>query len=310
MNSLAASALSFPPPTRFPAYARAVQSLPLLAEEDERRLVEEWQDRGDREAARQLVMAHLRLVVKVVREHEGYGLPAGDLAQEGTVGLMRAVHKFLPRKGVRLSSYALPWIEAEVREYILRNWRLVRMATSGWAKKLFFGYRRAMREVDNFGPARPPQIRRQEVAQLLGVTPEQVEQAAGYFEGEDLAIPGSDLDSQSGQHHSVALDAELSNRPVALLSPPASTPEDVAIAEERARLLPVVMSQALATLSCRERTVVEARLLQSPPEGLKELGARLGVSAERVRQIERAASSKLQDHLAPQKDILLLGWNN
>jgi RNA polymerase sigma factor (sigma-70 family) len=145
-----------PSPLNFEAYARAVQALPFLDDARERELAMAWKTTQDKGAAWELVMAHLRLVVRVVRDQAGYGLSPGDLAQEGTVGLMKAVHRFDPDRGIRLAAYAIKWIEAEVREYIMRNWRLVRLGSGSAMKKLFFGYRQALTSLRRSIQARWP----------------------------------------------------------------------------------------------------------------------------------------------------------
>jgi RNA polymerase sigma-32 factor len=291
--------VSLPSPTQFPAYARAINALPLLTEEQEASLVRAWQEDDDREAARQLVLAHLRLVVRVVRDHEGYGLPAGDLAQEGTVGLMRAVQKFLPKFGVRLASYALAWIEAEVREYILKNWRIVRMSTSGWGKKLFFGYRKAMNDVADYGPARSSNLHQEEVAKMLGVSVSQAAIAAQFFGTTDVSIDVQDDPNDADQRPgSMALVA-------ASMTSLELTPEEHCADQEHESQLSDVLQKALQFLPARDRDIVSSRYLSSPPKALQPLAKKWGISAERVRQIEAVSLKKLRIIIEDGSDEML-----
>lgn len=276
--------LTLPSPSQFEAYARAVQQWPMLSEEEERRLISAWRENQDRGAARDLVASHLRLVVRVVRDHKGYGLSEGDLAQEGTVGLMRAVHKFDPSVGVRLAAYAVRWIEAEVREFIFKNWRLVRLGGTSAMKKLFFGYRATVASLREMKADRSAGVTAEEVSQAMGLTEDQVHQARAYFGGRDLGLEGPRSDDDDSPSDALMLEA--------LVDDNAGVAAQV---EETDRVAAVhrAVHQAVARLPERDRAVLMARRLTSPPKGLAELGGELNISAERVRQIEQRAAARL-----------------
>jgi len=281
---LPSTGLSLPSPSQFEAYARAVQQWPMLSEEEERRLVQAWREHRDRDAARDLVASHLRLVVRVVRDHKGYGLSEGDLAQEGTVGLMRAVHKFDPAVGVRLAAYAVRWIEAEVREFIFKNWRLVRLGGTAAMKKLFFGYRATVASLRDMKADRAAGVTAEEVSQAMGLTEEQVQQARAYFGGRDLALEGPRSDEDDSPSEALMLEALVDDS------------EGMAAQVEEADRVEAVqraVRQAVEQLPERDRQVLMARRLSSPAKGLAELGGELGISAERVRQIEQRAAARL-----------------
>lgn len=285
-----ASALSWPTlpsPTDYPRYVRAVQAIPMLEEAEERELATAWRDRQDKQAAWRLVLAHLRLVTKVVREHAGYGMSPGDLAQEGTVGLMKAVRKFDPARGIRLGVYALRWIEAEVREYIVRNWRQVKLGTTAAMKKLFFGYRHTVAALRELGEDRDVVPTTQAVAQAMDLSPAQVAQAEAFFRGQDMGL-SSLLAAEEGDQAERADVALLAWEQADGTSPEAAV-EELDWEQQRHRQL----AQALRQLPPREREILEARRLQEPPVGLVELGERYAISAERVRQLENQAMKKV-----------------
>lgn len=285
--SPAASTL-LPSPSNFEAYARAVQQWPMLDESEEKRLVRDWREKGDRTATWELVASHLRLVVRVVRDHRGYGLPEGDLAQEGTVGLMRAVQKFNPSVGVRLAAYALRWIEAEIKEFIFRNWRLVKLGGTAAMKKLFFGYRQTVASLRDLKADRTASVTADEVAQTMGLGEEQVRQARAYFSGRDLALEGPAGDDTESPSDALMLEALPSNQ---------DTPEMLVEEQDRQAAVHSLVHRALAKLPERERAILVARKMTSPAKGLAELGAQWGVSAERVRQIENKAAIALGKEL-------------
>lgn len=280
-----------PSPTQFDAYARMAQQWPMLSEAEEKDLVAAWRESQDAEAARALVLSHLRLVIRVVRDHRGYGLPEGDLAQEGTVGLMRAVHRFDPAVGVRLAAYAVRWIEAEVREFIFKNFRMVRMGASSAMKKLFFGYRQTLASLRALGDDREVGVSVQEVAQAMGVSQAQAELAHAFFGGRDLGweTPGSGEEADAGPNQALMLEALPSDAPT-----PAILVEN---ANSRQAIVGTVQ-RALAQLSERDRAIVQARRLTTPAVGLAELGQQWGVSAERIRQLEQRAVAQLKSALA------------
>lgn len=279
---------TLPSPSNFEAYARAVQQWPVLSAERERDLIQAWRDRGDRDAARDLVASHLRLVVRVVRDHRGYGLSQADLAQEGTVGLMRAVHRFDPSVGVRLAAYAVRWIEAEIREFIFRNWRLVRLGSSAAMRKLFFGYRQTMEALRAMKAPRQAGIGAAQVAQALGLTAAQVDQVRLYFGGRDLALEAPWVETEGGWDEAPSQALMLEALPDDTAGPAAQAEED-----DRQQAMKTAVGAALAELPERDRAILVARRLDAPPVGLAELGERWGISAERVRQIEARAAQRM-----------------
>lgn len=263
-------------------YIQAVNSIPLLTADEERALAERLQDHGDLEAARQLVMSHLRFVVHIARTYAGYGLPQADLIQEGNIGLMKAVKRFDPKQGVRLVSFAVHWIKAEIHEYVLRNWRMVKVATTKAQRKLFFNLRKMKSRLGWFN-----QDEVNAVAEELGVTPEDVSEMEMRMNGQDHSFDGWDDD-----------DNETSFAPVHFLEDKSS---DVAAEyendnwENRAEQR---LSNALKSLDERSQDIIKARWLDEDHKlTLQELADRYSVSAERVRQLEKNALKKLKDAL-------------
>jgi RNA polymerase sigma-32 factor len=275
------------------AYITAVNRLPMLTQEDETQLARRLRDHGDLEAAGRLVLSHLRLVVSVSRQYLGYGLPQGDLIQEGNVGLMKAVKRFDPEQGVRLVSYALHWIKAEIHEYILRNWRMVKLATTKAQRKLFFNLRSMKQSLK--GDASDGQSHRstlsaaeiERIARDLNVKPAEVIEMETRLSGGDVALePQTD-------------DSEESFAPIAYLADETGEPTQVLESRRRDALSTDGLARALATLDPRSRRIVEERWLQvnddsSGGKTLHELAAEFGVSAERIRQIEVAAMKKMR----------------
>lgn len=280
----------FPSPSNFEAYARMANAMPMLEEKREEALVQAWREHQDADAARELVLSHLRLVVRVVRDHRGYGLPEGDLAQEGTVGLMRAVHRFDPRVGVRLAAYAVRWIEAEVREFIFKNFRMVRLGASSAMKKLFFGYRKTLAALREMGDERGPEVSSQDMAKAMGVTVEQAEVARAFFTGRDLGweAPSQDAEEGAGPSDGLMLQA---------LPLEHETPATLVEGDSTRQAIVRSVQAALSDLSERDQAIVRARRLTTPAVGLAELGAQWGISAERVRQIEQRAVKLLETSL-------------
>ncbi|NRF66777.1 RNA polymerase sigma factor RpoH [Aquincola sp. S2] len=275
------------------AYITAVNRLPMLSQEDESQYARRLRDEGDLEAAGRLVLSHLRLVVSVSRQYLGYGLPQGDLIQEGNVGLMKAVKRFDPEQGVRLVSYALHWIKAEIHEYILRNWRMVKLATTKAQRKLFFNLR-SMKQSLKSGASDEQSHRNtlsaseiERIAQDLNVKPAEVIEMETRLSGGDIALePQTD-------------DSEESYAPIAYLADDSGEPTQVLEARRRDALSSDGLTQALAALDPRSRRIVEERWLQvnddsSGGKTLHELAAEFGVSAERIRQIEVAAMKKMR----------------
>ncbi len=279
------------------AYVRAVQDIPMLEADEEKALARRLRDQQDLQAAGKLVLSHLRLVVSISRQYVGYGLPQGDLIQEGNVGLMKAVKRFDPDQGVRLVSYAMHWIKAEIHEYILRNWRMVKVATTKAQRKLFFNLRslkhqfKADADDAHIGRSAFSESEIQRVAQELDVRPEDVIEMETRLAGGDVA-----LDAPSDDDHEGAM------APVAYLADDRHEPTRVIESHHRDWLATDGITQALAQLDARSRRIVEERWLKVNDDGsggmtLHELAAEYGVSAERVRQIEVAAMKKMRKAL-------------
>ena len=259
------------------AYIQTVNRFPILSLEQEQGFARRFRDQNDLGAARQLVLSHLRLVVAVARGYLGYGLPHADLIQEGNIGLMKAVKRFDPDRGVRLVSFAIHWIKAEMHEYILRNWRLVKVATTKAQRKLFFNLRSMKKDL---APMSVADVER--VAEELKVKPEEVVEMETRLSGQELAFEGEP-------------DDEESYAPVHYLADEATEPLRLLEAEESERVRSDGLQKALATLDARSRRIVEARWLREKDAAtLHELAAEFDVSAERIRQIEAKALDKMR----------------
>ena len=287
-----------PPLGNLDAYISAANRLPMLTLEQEQEFARQWRDNQDMQAAGKLVLSHLRLVVSISRQYLGYGLPHADLIQEGNVGLMKAVKRFDPEQGVRLVSYALHWIKAEIHEYILKNWRMVKVATTKAQRKLFFNLRsmkQGMRaEVSDANAHRqslnPDQVN--QVADSLHVKPEEVLEMEARMAGGDVV-----LDPNPGD------DGEDAFGPISYLTDVRHEPTAVMEAHQRDVLSSDGLAMALEGLDARSRRIVEERWLKVNDAGsggmtLHELAAEYGVSAERIRQIEVAAMKKMKASLA------------
>jgi RNA polymerase sigma-32 factor len=288
-----------PPLGNLDAYVSAVHRLPMLSADEESSLARALRERGDLQAAGRLVLSHLRLVVSVSRQYLGYGLPQGDLIQEGNVGLMKAVRRFDPDQGVRLVSYAIHWIKAEIHDYILKNWRMVKVATTKAQRKLFFNLRsmkHALKQsASDDGESwrntlTPTEVQR--VAGELGVKPEEVVEMETRMAGGDTALEPS---SDDGDDTVFA--------PIAYLADERSEPTQQIEARHRDWLASDGIVKALDALDARSRRIVEERWLKVADNGsggmtLHELAAEYGVSAERIRQIEVAALKKMKKALA------------
>ncbi len=280
------------------AYISAVNRLPMLTSEEEQQFARRLRDEADVQSAGRLVLSHLRLVVSVSRQYLGYGLPHGDLIQEGNIGLMKAVKRFDPDQGVRLVSYALHWIKAEIHEYILKNWRMVKLATTKAQRKLFFNLR-SMKQGFKSGAsdadAHRNTLSSAEIAQMatkLNVKPAEVIEMETRLSGGDVA-----LDPQTD-------DNEESYAPIAYLADDASEPTRVLEARRRDALSGDGLVMALEVLDARSRRIVEERWLNVNDDNsggmtLHDLAAEYGVSAERIRQIEVAAMKKMRKALEP-----------
>jgi RNA polymerase sigma-32 factor len=267
------------------AYIAAVQRIPLLTLEEETEFARRLRDEGDLDCARRLVMSHLRVVVAVARQFLGYGLPHADLIQEGNVGLMKAVRRFDPERGVRLVSFALHWIKAEIHEYVLRNWRLVRVATTKAQRKLFFNLRSMKGDTPVLDPAQIDTI-----ARTLEVRAEDVIEMEERLAGREISIDAPVDDDGESQS------------PIAWLKASGAEPTQVLARREREQLHGEGLQRALEALDERSRRIVESRWLVDHSEGggatLHDLAAQFGVSAERIRQIEAKALKTMRTALA------------
>jgi len=264
------------------AYIQSVARFPLLSADEEHQLGKRLRDDNDLDAARQLVLSHLRLVVSIARGYLGYGLPHADLIQEGNIGLMKAVKRFDPDRGTRLVSFAIHWIKAEIHEYILRNWRLVKVATTKAQRKLFFNLR-SMKS--GLAPMTGADIER--IATELRVKPEEVVEMETRLSGQEIAFEAD--------------EDEDAYAPVQYLADPDAEPSRVLEAEESSRLQSGGIEDALAALDPRSRRIVEARWLrEKDPATLHDLAAEFKVSAERIRQIEAKAMEKMRAVLKKQ----------
>ena len=266
------------------AYLQAISTLPVLKADQERQLAERWQQHSDLDAARQLVVSHLRFVVHIARGYVGYGLPLADLIQEGNVGLMKAVKRFDPSQGVRLVSFAVHWIKAEIHDFVLRNWRIVKVATTKAQRKLFFNLRGAKKHLGWFSPDEV-----KAVAADLGVSPETVTEMESRLSGHDISldpIPQAADDEERVSPISYLMD-ESGNDPASMLEE-----------EDWAQKTTQGLTVALNSLDARSRDILQRRWLSDTKPTLHELAAEYGVSAERIRQIESSAIKKLQVQLA------------
>ena len=261
-------------------YLQRAYSLPVLSAEEERALALRLRDEGDVEAARALVLHNLRFVIHVARSYSGYGLPLGDLVQEGSIGLMKAVKHFDPAVGVRLVTFAVHWIRAEIHEYVLRNWRIVKMATTKAQRKLFFNLRKAKKRL---GWMNDQEV--DAVAEDLGVSPREVREMEARLGQPDVA-----LDREPD-------DDEAPRAPPLLLPAPDADPAALLEAQDHADHRRGRLAAALAGLDERSRAILQQRWFVEPKRTLQELAADYGVSAERIRQIEAAAMKKLRAEL-------------
>jgi RNA polymerase sigma-32 factor len=279
------TALAFPTPASLGSldhYIQAVNRFPLLTAEQEAEFGRRLQRHEDLDAARQLVLSHLRLVVAVSRNYLGYGLPQADLIQEGNVGLMKAVRRFDPERGVRLVSFALHWIRAEIHDYILRNWRLVKVATTKAQRKLFFNLRSMKKTSATLTSAEAKAIARD-----LGVKPEEVVEMETRLSGRDIA-----LDPQPDEEGSAVA-------PIAYLTDGEDEPAQILERAQTAENRRTGLTRALAKLDDRSRRIVEARWLrEEDPATLQDLADEYGVSAERIRQIESKALKSMRAQMS------------
>jgi RNA polymerase sigma-32 factor len=265
-------------------YIQAAFSVPVLSAEEEHSLAVRLHRDNDLDAARQLVMAHLRFVIRIARGYSGYGLALGDLIQEGNIGLMKAVKRFDPDVGVRLVSFAVHWVRAEIHEFILRNWRIVKIATTKAQRKLFFNLRSKKQRLGWMNRAEVDAV-----AEDLGVKPETVLEMESRLSGHDIGydLAGNDEDEDT---RPVA--------PAAYLTDESNDPAVVAEQHDWDNQARSKLQDALLALDDRSRDILEARWLAEDKTTLHDLAARYGVSAERIRQLEKNAIGKLKKTLA------------
>ncbi len=266
----------------FDQYMRAIKAFPVLTAEEEFEYATRLKKFNDLEAAQKLIVSHLRLVASIARGYMGYGLPQSDLIQEGNIGLMKAVKRFDPDRGVRLVSFAMHWIKAEMHEYIVRNWRLVKTATTKAQRKLFFNLRSMKKGFDTLNPDEVNHIARE-----LKVKPEEVMEMEYRLNGQEIS-----LDTQLDD------DGEESFSPIAYLEAETPEPSEFLANQQSEQLQSIGLSKALASLDERSRRVLEARWLnENANSTLHDLASEFGVSAERIRQIEQKAMQKIKMRL-------------
>jgi len=267
------------PGANLEAYMRTVNSIAVLSAEEERELGERLFYEEDLEAARQLVMSHLRFVVHIAKSYSGYGLPQGDLIQEGNVGLMKAVKRFNPEKGVRLVSFAVHWIKAEIHEFVLRNWRIVKVATTKAQRKLFFNLRKSKKELRQFTAKEI-----ESVAADLNVSPKDVREMEGRLGAYDAAF-----DAPADQDDEKAVFA-----PANYLEDKSADPAMLLESENYTESANNQLRYAMANLDERSQDILQQRWLADEKATLHELAAKYSVSAERIRQLEKSAMEKLK----------------
>ncbi|MDY7218370.1 RNA polymerase sigma factor RpoH [Denitrificimonas sp. JX-1] len=271
------------PGANLEAYVHSVSSIPVLTAEEERDLGERLYYHQDLDAARQLVMAHLRFVVHIARSYSGYGLPQGDLIQEGNVGLMKAVKRFNPEVGVRLVSFAVHWIKAEIHEYVLRNWRIVKVATTKAQRKLFFNLRSQKKRLAWLTNSEADAI-----ADSLGVETREVREMESRLTGSDMSFDPADNDDDEGSYLSPAHYLEDHSQDPALQLEAADSAESSNHS----------LHEALSQLDERSRDILQQRWLSDEKVTLHDLAAQYGVSAERIRQLEKNAMKKIKGSIA------------
>ncbi|MDJ0956380.1 MAG: RNA polymerase sigma factor RpoH [Arenicellales bacterium] len=262
------------------SYIQAVNAAPVLSAEQERDLAIRYTENNDLDAARELVMSQLRQVVRVARGFTGYGLPLADLIQEGNIGLMKAVKNFDPGRGVRLVSFAVHWIKAEIYDYVLRNWRIVKMATTKAQRKLFFNLRKSKKRL---GWLKEHEI--DQIAENLDVPTHTIREMEARMGGLDVSFDGDDTDDECSAPASYLPDLQYN-------------PERLAVMADEAQSRNFQLQQAIETLDPRSQDIVRRRWLDEQKPTLHELAAEYDVSAERIRQIEKRAMQRMKDQLA------------
>jgi RNA polymerase sigma-32 factor len=262
------------------SYIRTVNGYPMLTAEEERELAERLHYNGEIDAAKGLILSHLRFVVHIARGYSGYGLPMADLVQEGNIGLMKAVKRFNPEVGVRLVSFAVHWIKAEIHEYVLRNWRIVKIATTKAQRKLFFNLRKSKKRLGWFNNGEV-----ETVAKELGVEPSEVREMESRLAAQDATFDLTVDDDETGS----------SSAPVLFLEDKSSDVAENVEASNWEQHTNRRLSLALSCLDERSQYIVRSRWLSDTKETLQDLADKYGVSAERIRQLEKNAMKKLRD---------------
>ncbi|NVK22256.1 MAG: RNA polymerase sigma factor RpoH [Kangiellaceae bacterium] len=263
-------------------YVSTVNAIPVLSVEDEQALAHNFRDNEDLDAARQLVMAHLRFVVHIAKSYSGYGLPQADLIQEGNIGLMKAVKRFDPNVGVRLVSFAVHWIKAEIHEYVLRNWRIVKVATTKAQRKLFFNLRSKKKSLNWLNHQEL-----QAVAEELGVKPEEVRRMEGRLNAHDASYDAPAID-----------DDEKAYAPIHYLEAKNADPALAVEQEDWQDQREERLFHALKALDERSQDILQQRWLNDQKATLHELAEKYGVSAERIRQLEKNAMNKIKNAIS------------
>jgi len=282
MNNLSLSTLNIS--GDFNIYQETIRKIPSLSAEEELELAYRLKKDNDLEAAKKLILSHLKLVMKIARSYSGYNLPHADLVQEGNIGLMKAVKRFDPDRGVRLVSFAIYWIKAEIQEYVIKNWRLVKTATTKAQRKLFFNLRSLRKTLQ---PLKPEEIK--SIAEELKVKEEEVKEMEYRLNGREIAIDYSDDESEDDHY-----------KPISYLQDDSLSPSDQLEQDEIKENNFSLLRHSLKKLDDRSRVIVEARWLSSnKSETLHELAAKFDVSAERIRQIEQNALTKLKALMVP-----------
>ncbi len=282
MNNLSIANIN--PADDFNIYQQTINAFPSLTAEEEYSLAMLLKKENDLEAAKQLILSHLKLVIKIARSYSGYNLPHADLVQEGNIGLMKAVKRFDPERGVRLVSFAIHWIKAEIQEYVVKNWRLVKTATTKAQRKLFFNLRSLKKSLK---PLNIEEIK--SIAKELNVKEEEVKEMEYRFSGQEIAIDYSDDERE-----------EDSFRPISYLQDNALEPSDQLSTQEDESNASDGLKDALSQLDERSRLIIEARWLnENKAKTLHDLADQYQVSAERIRQIEQAALNKIKLLMSP-----------
>jgi len=282
MNNLSIANIN--PADDFNIYQQTINAFPSLTAEEEYNLAMRLKKENDLDAAKQLILSHLKLVIKIARSYSGYNLPHADLVQEGNIGLMKAVKRFDPERGVRLVSFAIHWIKAEIQEYVVKNWRLVKTATTKAQRKLFFNLRSLKKSLK---PLNVEEIK--SIAKELNVKEEEVKEMEYRFSGQEIAIDYSDDERE-----------EDSFRPISYLQDNALEPSDQLSAQEDESNASDGLKDALSQLDERSRLIIEARWLnENKAKTLHDLADQYQVSAERIRQIEQAALNKIKLLMSP-----------